>query len=222
MELIEKYFQRNDHLVYFLILLIAIGIGFYRYRLLNRVSSIYLWLLAITPIVELLAAYFAREYKNNLYIYDPFRLIEFWVIVWTYQIEIGVKKLYLFFAGLILFYIFNGLFWQPFFQFSSSNTWMMSCLMNICLFGIYQVAYFRNSSPNKIGEHPLFWIGCGWLIFSIASILSFGFMMKSTENTFWHDVAKYSREYSNYLLYLSFIPAFLSPQKSLNDPATGK
>jgi hypothetical protein len=214
---LSRYYKDLNHCIYHLVIIAGIILGLVKFKKLTTGSRIFLLLLIITPLEELAGFYCAVHYRNNHFIYDPFNLLQFTLICWAFYSESCSKAIGLVFAAFILSAVINAVFFQPFLRSSNSNTLMMEYLLVIVLYFMYLVAYFKRTDQGSLKSYPLFWIGLGWLLFSVSSIVAFGFSNLVTDGTYWDEVSDWVRRISNYLLYLSFFVGFLSAQKSLND-----
>ena len=220
-QILYRYYSDLNHVFYHFILALGIIIGAMRFKKLCRSSRIFLLLLLITLLVELAAYYCAVKYKDNRFIYKPFNIIQFLLICLAFYYETHFKQVLIIFFLFISFVCFNAVFYQPFLKSSGSNSFLVEQLLIIVLYFMYLVAYFKNTDQGSLKYYPLFWIGLGWLIFSVTSIVSFGFDYITAEGSYWDNISVWVKRISNYLLYLSFIIAFIIPQKSLNDITTG-
>jgi hypothetical protein len=214
---LSRYYKELNHCIYHLIIITGIILGLVKFKKLTTGSRIFLLLLIITPLEELAGFYCAVQYHNNHFIYDPFNLLQFTLICWAFYSESRSKAIWIVFAVFIFSAGINAAFFQPFLRSSNSNTLMVEYLLVIVLYFMYLVSYFKRTEEGSLKAYPLFWIGLGWLLFSIASIVAFGFSNLVTDGTYWDEVSDWVRRISNYLLYLSFFIGFLSAQKSLND-----
>ncbi len=217
-----QYFSHIDNIIYQLIIIVGIVVGLSRLKGFSRCSKILLILLISTCLIEFLAFYAGKTFHNNICIYTPFTILQCFLIAYSFATEIKKVTVVGLFTLFFVFAIFNGLVWQPIWKEQAYNTILVECLIVIIWFFIFLTTYFSKNETNHITVYPLFWVGAGLLIFSIASIISFGFAKLSFGGESWSNKAFEVKKYSNYLLYLSFIPAFLSPQKSLNDTTAGK
>ena len=222
LQILYRYYNDVNHVIYHAIIILGIITGVVRFKKLSRSSRVFLLLLLVTLLVELTAYYCAVKYRDNRFIYHPFALIQFSLICTTFYIESHRRQILFIFILFILFVCFNSIFYQPFLRSSGSNNFLVEQLLIIVLYFTYLVTYFKNTEQGSLRNYPLFWIGLGWLIFSVCSIVSFGFDYITTEGSYWDKISVWVKKISNYLLYLSFIIAFLSPQKSLNDVTPGK
>lgn len=221
-ELFHKYYKDVNHCIYHLIILTGIITGLLRYKKLTRSSRLFLLLLVITPIAELIAYYCAVKYKDNRFIYAPFNLLQFLIICSAFYHECRSKSIPVIFIVYLAFASINFSLHQPLLDDYVSSNLLLEQLLIIVLFFLYLVYYFRRIDEWPLGSYPLFWLSFGWLIFSICSIVAFGFGNLAGEDSYWLDISVRVKQISNYLLYLSFSIAFLLPQKSLNDVTPGK
>ena len=221
-EILAKYYREYHEIIYHVIMLAGIIVGLVKFKKLSSSSRIFLLLLFITPIVELTSFYCAIKFRNNNIIYNPFTIVEFSFIAIAFFVETRLKSLIPMFISLLLFATLNGIFFQPFFLSLNTNTILLSSLFIITWFFVFLSLYFKNSDTEPLRNFSFFWVGAGWMLFSVTSIISFGFMKLYTKHGIWDDVSTVTRQISNYILYLSFIVSFLSPQKSLNDIVANK
>jgi hypothetical protein len=221
-KLLYNYYNDINHIIYHLILLTGISIGLMRLKKLTSGSRIFLLLLAVTLFSELTAYYCAVKYHDNRFVYNFFNLLQFSLICLAFYIESRLRATFVIFALYILFVSINSISYQPILAASNTNGLLVQHLLTIILYFIYLVLYFKKTTNESLRDYPLFWIGLGWLVFSVSSIVSFGYNNLVASGTSWDDISIWVKKISNYLLYLSFIPAFLSPQKSLNDITAGK
>jgi hypothetical protein len=221
-DFLQKYFSNSTNIIYNGIMLLAILVGAVRFSKLSLGSRFFLLLLVITPFKEMLAYYFALTYRNNSFISNPFTLLEFSLFSIAFYADTKVKIFINLLFSLLVFGIINGIFFQPFLTSQNTQTHLMASLLIIFTYFLFLVTYFKKVDTVALRVFPLFWIGLGFMFFSIVSIVSFGFIVVISTKEKWYPVVGLLIQYSNYLLYLSFIPAFLSPQKSLNNIATSK
>ena len=221
-QLLIRYYSNLNHVVYHSIIVVAIVIGLLRFKKLNRSSRLFLLLLFITLLAELTAFYCAVKYHNNSLVYNLFNLFQFSVICLAFYLESRQKAIPVIFILFISFVCINSIFYQSFFKSFGSNSFLTEQLLVIVLYFMYLVAYFKNTQQGSLKHYPLFWIGAGWLLFSITSIVSFGFDYITAEGTYWDTISVWVKRLSNYVLYVSFSIAFFTKQKSLYDTAAGK
>lgn len=216
-QLLYRYYSDMNHIIYHAVMLLGIIIGILRFKKINNSSKFFLLLLLITLLTEITAYYFAVKYSDNRFIYNLFNLVQFLLICAAFYIDYNSKKIVALFLLFIAFICFNSIFYQPFLSSSNSNGFLVEQLFIMVLFFNYLVTYFKNTEQDSLQQYPLFWIGLGLLIFSVTSIIAFGFDYITEEGSFWDKISVWVKRISNYLLYLSFTIAFLSPQKSLHD-----
>jgi hypothetical protein len=221
-EVLIKYYHDYNRIIYHLIMLCGIVIGIIKYKPLSKSSRIFLLLLLLTPFIELTAFYCAVKFRNNSIIYNPFTIIQFFLVGFAFFTETKIKAVKIMMLLFLIFAVVNGIYFEPFFTSFNKNIFLLSSLFIIVWYFMYLVLYFKISDTNVLRQFPFFWIATAWMFFSIATIVSFGFIQVYTRGDFWDAVSTYSRQFSNYLLYLSFIIAFLMPQKSLHDITAGK
>ena len=222
LQILYRYYSDLNHIIYHITLLIGILTGLLRFKKIIRSSRIFLLLLVLTLFVELTAYYCAITYHDNRFIYNPFNLFQFTLIWASFYLEMRLKPVLVVFIIFMLFTGINMIFYQPLLSSSNSNTFLVEHLLIIILYFMYLVAYYKNADQGSLRTHPLYWIGLGWLLFSITSVVAFGFGYIISTGSEWDNFSVWVKKISNYLLYLSIVIAFLSPQKNLRDVTTGK
>jgi hypothetical protein len=207
-------------IIYILIILLGILVGLLQYKYLNR-SSYKSWLLLISVlIVELMAYVFRMKNDNNLIIYHfsiPLYLIIFY---WIFKTEIYLPLKISNFIFLILFLtILSGVFFQKFTKAFPSNLYLLSSFLVIIFALMYLQQLLKVKEIVSVFDYPLFLISFGLLFFHTINLFGFGafkFIYFQQNNTFT-SFFTLLRKVSNYILYLTFIIAFLSKQTSINN-----
>lgn len=217
LEFLQKYFGNWVNTVYITIIALGLCVGLIRFRKLSRSSRIIFLLLLVTPLKEMLGYHFAIEYKNNSPISNLFHPIEFALASLAFYYHTNLRIYIILPLCLVVFSLLNGFYSGQFFTAQDYKTELLAALLFILSFYIYLITYFKNADRWPLFNLPLFWVGLGFTLFSIVSIVSFGFSEIASVGEKWHTVARYSMQYSNYLLYLMFIPAFLTSQKKLRE-----
>jgi quinol-cytochrome oxidoreductase complex cytochrome b subunit len=142
--------------------------------------------------------------------------LEFATICLVYYV--GELKILPLIAGLIFmtFSAVNSIYWQDFYSEFNSNAFIVFCvfILSLSLFYLYQLLQINTN--NSFVDFPLFWISVAFSVFSLINLVVLG-----THNSIAEKQSELStalsniRFFSNYLLYLLFIPAFLSKQATL-------
>jgi hypothetical protein len=219
-EFLQKYFSNNVNVIYISIMVTGLVVGATRYPKLSVSSRIFFLLLFVTPVKEMLGYYFAITYKNNSPVSNLFHLMEFSLFSLAFYYDTYIRAYVILPVSLALFTLVNGLFFGQFFAAQDYKTQLLAALLYIISFYFSLILYFRVVDKEPLHRFPVFWVGLGFTLFSITSIISFGFSEIASVGGKWHTLAFYSMQYSNYLLYLMFIPAFLTHQKRLRDYIT--
>lgn len=214
-QLLSRYYSDLNHIIYHAIMICGIVVGIKRFRVLTNSSQTFLLLLVLTPLFELLAWYSAVKFHNNAVVYTPFNIVQFLLICCSFYVETRAKVIWVLFFSLLGFTVFNGLTWEPIFKVQANNMIMLEYLFTIIIYFIFLTTYFKTTDLGRIDRYPLFWIGFGWLIFSINSIISFGFSKVYEPGDIYDHISVWTRKFSNYLLYFSFIISFVNTQQSL-------
>lgn len=204
---------------YIIIISLGILIGIIRINQLTSSSKICLLLLVITLIIELISqlGYKLLINKSNYIVYHIFSPIQYTLIALSYNQELKSKlikySIYLMLTCSIIFSIWV----QPIQEFNSYYI-NLNFFITILIAIYYLRKLLEKDTENSFLGFPLFWISCGFLLFNIANLFVFG-----TFNSFFKEVNyierifAYVRIFTNYILYLLFIIAFLAQQHTLLD-----
>lgn len=202
--------------IYFIILLGVSITGLLRFKRLSNSSRFLLLLLFITILSEIIATYLSKHSHSNVFVYHLFMPLEFATICLVYYV--GELKILPLIAGLIFmtFSAVNSIYWQDFYSEFNSNAFIVFCvfILSLSLFYLYQLLQINTN--NSFVDFPLFWISVAFSVFSLINLVVLG-----THNSIAEKQSELStalsniRFFSNYLLYLLFIPAFLSKQATL-------
>lgn len=216
MKSIITFFNHNIYFtIYFAILLVGICVGIYNWRKLLRGSRILLLLLPIILLVEFSALGIGKMGVANIVIYNFFAPIYYTFIAMAYYQEFKSRLLLL---SILLVAFVDAIISIKIESLSKINSYFFN-IMFFCI-SIISINYLRKllyiKTDYNFTSFPFFWISCGFLLFSVANIFVFG-----TYNSFFKTdsilsiVFAYIRIFTNYILYILFIIAFLSSQKSL-------
>ena len=207
---------------YYFIVFTGVVIGGIRYKMLNKSSRVFFLLLLLTLSNEFVAFYCAKVFRTNVVAYNAFTILQFSLISTAYYLETKSKIIFIAGAIFLSFILCTELFGISLLKVFNKNLLLLDYLFVIIFVMLFFTDYFKKIDDLPIHKFSISWIGFGLLLFCVVAIFSFGFDFVNSKNPNWKKFSFYCRWFSNYLFYLSFIPAFLSPQKSLNDPAAGK
>ena len=221
-EFLQKYYSNSIVVIYNAIMLIALFTGAGRMSKLSKSSRIFFLLLFITFFKEMLSYYLAITKGNNSSISNGFMLFEFLCISMAFYMDTNSRFFLRLLLLLLLYSLADNIYFRSFFDEQNYRVQLVTSLLIIVAYFSFLVQYFQRVDAVSLVKFPVFWFGLGFLLFSIASIVSFGFSVIAQKGSHWHTIAAYSIQYSNYLLYLLFVPAFLSSQNSLRDFIRGK
>lgn len=216
-----SYYDSTNHIIYDSIYFIGIIVGLFRFNKLNKSSKIFFYLLCVTPIIEHIAYYILNNKNiNNSNIYNSFTIIEFAFITLVFYTESKMKiNFILYIVFLALFFITTNLGF-PFNKLFNVQAQSIEYLFTIIFFFLFLTTYFKRNDSNSLNEYSVFWIGLGWLLYAITSIISFEYNHVTDSLSNWKPVIESTKQISNYILYAMFAVGFLSPQKSLADVKT--
>jgi hypothetical protein len=152
---------------------------------------------------------------SNYIVYHIFNPIQYIIVAWAYYQEFRKKQILISMPIMVIWSLILSVFIQPITEF---NSYYIS--FELLIFTAFSVYYFllllRIETDNKLKDYPLFWISCGWLLFSVANLFVFGtYNSFFKENSYIERVFAYIRVFSNYILYSLFIVAFLVKQHTL-------
>jgi hypothetical protein len=200
-------------IIYLSIISLGILTGVLQWKKITTSCKYALLLLVITLTFELIASYFGKRYRNNLWVYHCLIPIQFVLITlcfWS-ELKLQIQKFALIIVPITFILI------SIFVQFDKFPSYSIN--ISFTLYVLWSLLYFRalliNTSQYSVSSYPLFWISCGWLQFCILNLMQLGlFNTIILDNTF-EVIFDNIRIGSNYLLYACYLLAFLSQQKSL-------
>ncbi len=203
--------------IYFAILLVVFSLGCLRFKELGNSSKVLLLLLFVTLLSEIIATFYSRSGRSNMFVYHVFMPIEFSLIALAFYLD-GLKKVSLSFGLLfVVFSLTNSLFIQDFRQQFNSNAFLCYCVLLLTLGLRYLYELLQADTPKSFVQFPLFWISVAYSFYSLINLVVLG-----THNSIAEKHREFApvlgniRFFSNYILYLLFIPAFLSRQATLS------
>lgn len=210
--------------IYLTLLIIGTFIGFIRFKSLNQSSKIFAILLLITTITEIIAQVIFRYifHEANFFIYHIFTPIQFTLIALGYFQEIRLKFIPYLIPIMLIVAITLSLTIQNIEVFNSYFT-NLSFFITAIFTNLYFYKLLQFDTNHKFSDFPLFWISCGLLLFTVTNIFVFG-----TFNTFFNSnniissMFRYVRIFTNYILYIMFVIAFLNKQSFIEQNGTRK
>lgn len=207
-------------ITYLAIIIISLFLGLWQWKRANRVVQSVTILLALTLLIEFLATYSAKVYKNNLWVYHFFNPIQFFLITYCFYIELRLKvqKISMYFVPLL--FVIISIFIQPkiFPSYSISIGFTFYILWSL----LYFRCLFTHTSERSLWSYPLFWISCGWLQFCTINLLQLGifnFIVTSKDdiNPLITNTIFNVRVGSNILLYSCYLIAILKAKPVFKD-----
>lgn len=204
------------YFLYLAIIFLSIIIGLLNFKSLIKCSKIMLLLLIFTLIEETVIMVYREFGFNSVYIYHIFMPIEFVMITASFYLELKYNFMKFISIFFISFSIINSLFIQSYTNTFCSYTFVLQCIITTIWVLLFLKKLLNIKVVVSFKEYPLFWFGVGFLIFNIINLFILG-----THNTLAAKVPNINKVFrnirflSNYLLYTSFIFAFLSKQASL-------
>lgn len=203
--------------IYYTILILGIVIGFYRFKKLAKSTRVF-WLLLIVTMISELCAYLCNKLISiNYLVYHIFSPLQYCFVALGFNKELKLEVIKISIPLMIITSIIISVWFQPV---SKLNTFYIN--LNFFITTLIAVYYLwkllKLDTEYSFSVFPLFWISCGFLFFNISNLFAFG-----TFNTFFkvnnqlERVFAYVRIFTNYLLYLLFVIAFLVKQYTLLD-----
>ena len=201
---------------YYVVLALGILTGAIHFHTLSASSRWFWGLLACTVVVESVAWYGAEIIHKNLAVYRFFIPIQYVLIVVAYRSELSLFSLLA-----LLSIIFILIFWLAdiILNFSLIHEQYPTLLKTICNLLViswcllFLNALLRSETTESFTTYPLFWLGTGWLLFSIVNLIFFGTVnYLGQEQQEFLLFFSYARIGSNLILYSLFIVAFLAKQ----------
>ncbi len=208
-------------IIYIFILMLGLITGLTKLRQINNSSKVFLLLLLLTLVAELTGKTLAFYGKSNFIVYHLFTPIQCCLVFLGYYYDMRNKLFIYFMPVIILIATVLSIFVQ---QPPNFNSYFME--IELLLFSLLNINYFREllkiEKEVKLKDYPLFWISSGLLIFSVSNIFIMGaynFFIKSniTSSSTLNYFFLYTRLFSNYIYYSSFIIAFLVKQNTISD-----
>lgn len=205
--------------IYEIVYLVLIGAGFLvgviRWKKMAKSSRWAVLLLAATLISEIFASYWAKHYRNNLWVFHCLSPVQFVLITYCFweELKLKIQKISIYVVPVL----FIGI--STFIQSGQFPSYPIT--ISFVFFVAWSLFYFRalllKASDDSVLAYPLFWISCGWLQFCVVNLFPFGLF-----NSFFQDninelnaIFRNIRIGSNLVLYSCYLVAVLSPQKRL-------
>jgi hypothetical protein len=205
--------------VYFTIILLGIVLGLLQWKKASRVVHWATILLILTVIIEVLATYSAKVYRNNLWVYHFFNPIQFFIITRCFWVELRYRFMYVLMYAIPIIFISISLFAQQgdFPSYSISIGFLFYILWCLLYFRVLLVS----TSENSLWSYPLFWISCGWLTFCTVNLLQLSIynsvlFSQNEVSLLWTTVINNVRIGSNIFLYLSYLIAIVKSKSNYN------
>ena len=160
--------------------------GLYRFKRLDTASRILSVLISLGLVTEILAAYSAKEFHNNLPIYIVYSLIEYSLFCLYFNTIIHAfseKKIGLYFGVLgLLFWIIDITFIEHFNHVNSNFLFFEGLtIIGLSLFSILQ--WIRDEDFLDMHRYSHFWFICIFIFFWTLTYLSWGLNYYSNKNS---------------------------------------
>ena len=206
--------------VHLTIMSLGIMAGAFRFRFLPLSVRYFYFLLWVSLITEIIAWYVGKLYGSNLIVYHLFIVIQFTLIVLAYQQELINYKRWLLLSLILLICIslVNTIlkYDTAFVEYPA----IVRTCSNLLIVGwslIYLRTLINEPEQGSFKQYPLFWISLGWLLFISVTFFSLGaFNVVNASSSSLAGLFKYLRITANFVLYILFLVAFTSEQRTLS------
>lgn len=207
---------------YLIIHLTVMGLGIitgaFRFSLLSMSVRYFYALLFISFLTDIVAWYIGQKYGSNLIISHFFIVIQYILIALAYKQELMRYKRWVIYSILVLMGISltnTVLKYETAFV-EYPSTVRMSSNIFIISWSLLYLRALLNNSEQFFTQYPLFWISIGWLLFVSITFFSLGsFNIINISADYLKELFRYLRITANFALYILFLIAILSKQKTL-------
>lgn len=166
----QVYIELNEWLKY--LMLIPLLVGIIKYRELNLPLKILLYYVIFDIVTTLINEFLWARNINNLYVFNLFKVVEFFIITYVFQLIIKNKRIdYLiktayFVYGIVILYTF--LYYQAFDEYANHLN-----LIESFLFIVFASSYLFYLIKNEkdILKDPFAWFSSAVLMYFITSFL---------------------------------------------------
>lgn len=208
---------------YLIVHLVVMGLGIiagaFRFKLLARSVRWFYLLLLISFLTEMVAWGVGKVFKTNIIVFHFFIVIQFALVALAYQQELTKYKQWILLSviGLLSVSFLNTLLkFDSLFVEYPTTVRTCSNLLIVAWSLIYLKTLLDTTRSDSFTEYPLFWISIGWLLFIGVTFFSLGaFNFINTSNSSFRSLFQYLRITANFALYVLFIIAFISKQRTL-------
>jgi hypothetical protein len=179
-------------------------------------------LLLIICIIEALASNcYVLGWKSNYVVYNLYFVISTpFLLYLTYNMLLYkgyLKVVYILLSSLLMvFILFNTFFLQGLYALDSYSYMATEFVMAILSFLVIARLFFEDDTSIMLNKHPYFWISASTVIFAIGALFIMGLshyiQAKSIEINGLY-LYRYVMPVLNYVLYLSYIYAFILCRK---------
>jgi len=160
---------------YYITLLLALASGLYRYKRLDKAARILCLLLGASAITEIIAAYAAYRYHNNIPVYSLYDLVEFLLTALYFNYTISAFRkyntgIYVGIAGVVCG-ILNLVFLQPISRFNSNFLFLESTgiiVMSLTLLSELML----NRDQQELKRNPHAWFALIFALFWSVTFLN--------------------------------------------------
>lgn len=203
--------------IYYTLLFLALITGSLLFKRLIWSLKIFLFGIALSFVCEIIAYILVERANNNLLVYSIYRPIAFGIISYAFYYETSNKKIIYFIIIFLLLHLFNGFYIQPFGVVYDSNS-MGLFMVFISIWSLYYLKRLLDFPEEEhLPNYALFWICCGILFYSSASLVYLFHNLLFRNNSYSLKLFfSYVRLIANCILYLSYIFSFLSKKVSIN------
>lgn len=219
-----------DVYLYFLLILVAVGLWAITYRQLTSGLKLLGFILLLTLLVEGYAAYLLFQRTRNLHVYHVLIPVQYVLFSWLYYKELAsrkAKKIVLVSVPLFLLAaLISTLYLQTIREYNSYIRLLKNILLT-CWPLLYYREVFIGLRVVRLTKEPMFWISTGLFFYSLGNFFVDGLMnyllhlsQEWAQTLYW--ISTYLGLFLNGTFVVSFLlklkrsPVLLSPEKVPN------
>lgn len=156
--------------------IVPIVVGLFIFKRLTPIQRVLFTLVLLVFTTEVTAYVFWQKELNNNPIYHVYAIIEFFLILQIFKIELTNllfhKTFNIVFVLFLMFGVVNAVLWQNVFIFNSNVTTVLSLLV-IVLVLIYYYSLLQKAKLEPLDKMPIFWISSGMMLYFSTNLILF-------------------------------------------------
>ena len=181
----------NPKYIYVLIYLISFGVALANYKKIKGTKMMwFLYILALGLLTETLGYIVGIRFKTSTFpIYNTYKILCFSAYFFLFrsyvQSKIKRKVILAIYSSLIVFAVFNFVFYYPSILQYQLNTWIYGNLCFIVVIIVYLFDLLHRDIIHNVKNVLLFWVGIGNLLFYIGFLPVFALSTYFNYNGIW-------------------------------------